>query len=531
MNPPPTPIRPFVLAICLVAPCFAGACAGLGGDMDRKPAPTLGRSGQDSESIQGELMSFTDTFISTISQQWNQADSPGAATPAPTLSFVGPPVPGAPVPLTGTPGDKAPLPAGNRARRAALEIKISNVSAALAIATEPNPRVAVADMITVITLQRTVLQQPWAVETFGAEKARRLIDAYREQEEKAWRMGRRVFTEKQQDELRALIAEWRERHPDQRYVAGVRLENFAAERASTNHGNEDSGPGSLLDLLGLDPLANLDPTVREVERSRLLAERIFFYATHSPALLKWQAESLYTGFLNTPDVKQAFTAAADVSDAARALAATADRLRTDLAKERHDAITDLFDQLKREREETIRQVAESIKKERESILHDIDSGQDKLKGTLTEVRETVKAAESLSTSLQGTVKAADTLIAKFAPAPGAPDAEKRDALADFTAAATKAGETVDKLNTLAERIDKLLANPELDAKSGKLRGAIDSLQGGVKDTVNHTFIWISTVAIIAAFCLGLAIAFGLSAHKAMERRSAAKRRLKRTAAV
>jgi hypothetical protein len=524
--------------VLLAAGSLSGGCAGLGKDIDRKPA-ALGKEGVDPEEVQGQLMSFTDTFISIISQQWGQTAAaapaptgPQAATPqhaaAPSATPEVKPAEAIDVAQMGTPGDRAQLPATDRARRAALEIKISNVSAALEIASSPNSLVGVADMITMITLQRMILEDSWTAQTFGADKAARIVAAYKDQEASAWRIGKRVFTDAQQQQLTRVIAWWRKAHPDQRYIAGVRLQAFSKDRAVTALAQEDAGPGSLLALVGLDPLANLDPTVREVQRSRLLAERIFFYTEHSPQLIKWQTESLYTGFLGTPEVKAALASVGDVTKAADNMAATAERLRADIAKERHDALEDLFTQLKREREDTIQQLADSVRKEREATLHDIDQGQDKLRGTLSEVRETVKSTESLSNSLKGTLQTADTLMQKFAPTPGA---EKRDALMDFKAAAEQTAVTVDKLNTLAEKIDKLLTSPELDAKSGKLRGVVDSFQGGLRDTVDHAFWWLVALSVVAAFFMGASIAFGLSAHKAMERRGAAKRRERRAAAA
>jgi hypothetical protein len=523
-----------VRLVCALGPLvLLAGCAGIGNDVDRRPA-ALGKEGADPEEVQGQLMSFTDTFIAVVSQQLGPMGSaparPAGAPPAGAAPAAAPKPEAGPAAPEDADDDGSSLSADDRSRRVALEIKIANVSSALEIASSPNPMVGVADMITMITLERMILEEPWTASVFGPERAAQIVAAYKEQEALAWRIGKRVFTDKQQDQLNRVIAWWKKSHPEQRFVSGVRLQMFAKERALANLAPEDSGPGSLLALVGLDPLAGLDPTVREVQRSRLLAERIFFYTEHAPQLLKWQTESLYTGFLRTPEVKNALDASVQVSKAANNVAATAERLRTDFAKERREALDDFFNHLKLEREDAIRQAAAALKQEHESLLHDIDQGQDKLRGTLAEVRQTMSAADTLSASLKGTVQAADTLAARFAPPPGsqpAPGEPKRDSLKEFNDAALQTAQTAEKLTALAERIDKLLASPELDAKSGKLRGVIDALQGGVQQTVNHTFAWMTALAVIAAFCLGAAIAFGLSAHKAMERRSAAKRRRKR----
>jgi hypothetical protein len=107
---------------------------------------------------------------------------------------------------------------------------------------------------------------------------------------------------------------------------------------------------------------------------------------------------------------------------------------------------------------------------------------------------------------------------------------KKDTLAEFRQAAQQSEQTIEKLSQLVDRVDKLLASPDLDARAGKLRTVVDSLQGGVQQTVDRAFWWVSGIAVVTAFLLGAAIAFGLSWHKAMERRGAAKRRAHRKTA-
>ncbi|HMN42320.1 MAG TPA: hypothetical protein PKE29_15855 [Phycisphaerales bacterium] len=485
-------------------------CAVAGSDIDKKPA-VLGRAGAEYEQVQGELMSFVDTFISTIVQQWNQADASMAAG-------------------TDEPGTPGAAPA-ERAKRVSLEIKIANVSGALGIATGSNPIVGVADMITMITLQRMILEDPWAARLLGPEKAARLVATYREQEAKAWRMAEGAFTPEQRAGLRTVIDRWRAEHPDQRYTAGVRLEDFARDRGTTGAADAPSGPTSLFAIVGLDPLANLDPTVREVQRSRMLAERVFFYTQHAAPLVKWQTESLYSGFLQSQDVRQMMGSMVKVSQAAENVAAVADRVRQDLPKERHDALVDVFDLLKIERRDAMEQFFTGLAEERKQTLLGIESGQATLAGTLKQVKEAVAATEALSVSVRGTIQAADSLAARFTPPPGTETpiepGPKPDPLLEYRQAAAQTAQTAEKLTQLAERVEKLLDSPQLDAKAGNLRTVVDSLQESVQQTVNRAFWWVTVLAVVTAFCLGAAIALGLSGHKAMERRSAAKRRSRR----
>ena len=58
---------------------------------------------------------------------------------------------------------------------------------------------------------------------------------------------------------------WHHDHPDQRFVSQVRLSDFAKER-SLGVENQQSAD-TFLSILGIDPLARLDPASREVQKS------------------------------------------------------------------------------------------------------------------------------------------------------------------------------------------------------------------------------------------------------------------------
>ncbi|MBY0263565.1 MAG: hypothetical protein K2Q20_14560, partial [Phycisphaerales bacterium] len=421
-----------------------------------------------------------------------------------------------------------------RARRAALEIKNANISNAVSIATGPNPIVGVGDMITMVTLQRMLLQTPQTEATFGPERTAALVSAYQTQEAAAWRLGARVYDQAQLDQLRELISDWREANPDARYVAGIRLEDFARDRR-LSISTEPLKRDGLLALVGLDPLANLDPALREVERSRLLAERVFFYTQYAPQILKGQTESLYTQFLATTEARRALTSFDRAADALDEMGRVADDLPAVLAKERSEAIKQLFEELRTERQEALIQVADLIKTERQALLADLDARQEGLRTALGELRQTVQAAESLSASVRGTIKQADELVSKVTPpvdptaGPAAPPAPTTpappngpDSLEKYHSAMDKTAATAEKLTALADRIDRILSSPNLDAKAGGMGTIVSSLQSGVEETGRRAFWAVLALALLAAAFFGAAFMFALSGHKAMERRRVAK---------
>lgn len=517
-----TTLRVAAFSLGLLAAVCLGGCELLG-SKNASGNPALGALNRDPESVQSELMSFTSTFITTVTQYWNQAAGQGGGQVAPAHPQGAPP----PAPMP----ERTPA---ERARRAALEIKNANISNAVAIATGPNATVGVADMITLVTLQRMLLEEPQTLATFGPERTAVLVAGYKDQEAKAWRMGARVFSPEYLQELRELITVWRQQNPTQRYIAGVRLEDFARDRRVAAVATA-KGPGSLLALVGLDPLSNLDPTVREVQRSRLLAERVFFYTQFAPQIFKGQVESLYMQFLSTPEARRLLASVDQSADAFDAIGAVADDLPGYIAKEREDAIEHLFVNLKRERQETIEQFGQIVRREREALLADLDARQETFRTTLRELRDTVQATQGLSESVKGTIKQADVLVTKVAPddpqgasakpaTPAPPeDPNAPDAMDKYRAAVEQTAVTAEKLTLLAEKISGVLESPALNADSKGLASVVDALQAKLDQSANRVFWGLIALAVVGAAFFGAAIMFALSGHKALERRRVAKK--------
>jgi hypothetical protein len=321
-------------------------------------------------AVQSELMSYTDTLIGAVSEAWDQVAAKGRAE----SDAAG---------LAGSNEDH-----GSRLRRASLAIKLATVQAAVSIGSSPNPSVGLADMITMVTLERMVLETPRSKELYGEETAAKLVAVYREQEDKAWRIAVRAMTPEQQQELKDLIAGWRQDHPDATYVSNVRLEDFATRRQQTFvKANKPSSNGSLLMLLNLDPLAGLDPAEKEIEKSRMLAERLFFYASRSPQLVKWQIESLYQDFMRTPEAKRAVASMESATDAAARVSKQIEELPKNVAAERTATVDQVFAKLAEERHAALVDASTQLDAQRVAILADLDKTQGQLRGTLKQYQD------------------------------------------------------------------------------------------------------------------------------------------------
>jgi hypothetical protein len=171
----------------------------------------------------------------------------------------------------------------------AIEQKIAAATAAFTDASEPNASVAMLDLMILSTLKRVAVEKHW-IEHLLHEDGRAVLVAYRHAEDEVWALGAQAFTTKQLDELRNLIDQWEADHPDQYYVSHARLTEFATSRGITAASPQAQVPGSILGLLYIDPLAKIDPMVRELYQSRRLAERLTYVALRTPMILRWHAE-------------------------------------------------------------------------------------------------------------------------------------------------------------------------------------------------------------------------------------------------
>ncbi len=181
------------------------------------------------------------------------------------------------------------------ARALAQQSKLNANVGALANAVDPNPVLGLMDMTLMVALTKEIAEEPWAQEEFGPDNAAKILAVLTTYDSIIWDTAATYLTPEQVAQLHVLVREWREQHPGQRLVGGARLADFTHH---TGAAADDASASNLLSMMGLDPFTGLDPAVRQVEESRVLAERMFFYMQYMPMLLSWQADILYNSLVD-----------------------------------------------------------------------------------------------------------------------------------------------------------------------------------------------------------------------------------------
>ncbi len=313
---------------CVCLACFALALAGCSLLHFRSAPPkaqvtslalTTNTTGSVTLTVlQFQVMRFVDSYVATVAQA---ADDFGAKI--------------------GTP----------EARLAALKWKLGQATAAYTDATGPSPVVNALDTLVLVTVSRMVMED-YGVEKFG-EAALPVLEVQRQQETNAWLLAHGMLKPAQEQELRDLIQEWRQKNPHQRYVGAVRFREFATALGRTPT-QSSAMPTSIFSLLYLDPMAGLDPTTAAIQETHQLGERAMYYTQRMPQLLSWQTEVLAFQLAEEPESRQVLSNADQLATSAEIFAKTAQQLPQLINDQRQAAIQQLLDGL-RSQETDVRQ--------------------------------------------------------------------------------------------------------------------------------------------------------------------------------
>jgi hypothetical protein len=334
------------------------------------------------------------------------------------------------------------------ARLAAVQWKLAQATAAYTDASSANPVVGALDLVTLTTLSRAVAEDYWVGQVFG-ESARPLLDTHRKLEAEAWEIAKSMLKPEQVQQLHDLINRWRAEHPDQVQVHQVRLLDFAPYAGSPSE--QASRPTGLLGVLRLDPLAGLDPTVRAIEETRLLAERTSYYLQRMPMLLNWHAELLSYQLASTPESRQMLADAERLTQAAEVFAKTAEQLPQLVNEQREAAIDQLFERFA--------------------------ANNKALRASLVQLGDAMQTGTELAKSTDAAVQSLDRFVARFdkgAKTPETPARRPFDIL-DYATTARELSATIKELNEALGSLDRTM--PQVKTAAATLEGAGNRLLG------------------------------------------------------
>lgn len=357
------------------------------------------------------------------------------------------------------------------ARRQALLWKVSVASAAVSIASGPNPRANLVDFLVIATVTRTAIEEVW-IQTTNGPAFQPWLEVSRGLETDAWKMAAGFLTAEQQEEVRGVIQRWWEANPQARTGFFVRPQEFTT-LIRQPHEKTDR-PGSVFALVGLDPTSGLDPAVREVTRTRMFAERAMYAVQRMPFLVRWQSELLVSDLLGQEEVAAAVGSADRLSRAAESASRTAAVL------------------------------PDRITAEREALLAALEAQEGRLRELAAEVSRTLAAGAAMSTSLNTTLITFDALMKRFGV--GEPPRGARDTNAppfnilDYARTAEQIAGMARELEGLLQATGTTLDAPALDRRLAELRGLVAEARGDAKSVLNHAFLLAAALLLLGFAC-------------------------------
>jgi hypothetical protein len=364
-------------------------------------------------------------------------------------------------------------------RLAAQSWLVSQATSAFTIAAGPNPELNAIDMLVFATLSRMVIEDRWVNGSYGP-RADGLLATHRSLENRVWQSADLVLTPAQTAELRTSIETWHEANPLGRAVPFIHLQDFALAIGATRTETAGSS-GSIFSFLGIDPLANLDPAVRELAQSRQLAERAVYWGQRAPKLISMETQRLSFELAMTPESERLLQGIDRVGGAAQTAG---------------DLVADLPRLIADERSAAIEQLTDLLYGQQEQVL-----------ALTLELRAALEAGGTTSDSVRETIAALDALLARFdRPEGRRPDSRPFD-VTEYTEALRVLGESAQRLQVLFAETEGRL--PAVDRASERAATHLAAL-------VDHVFWRLVQLLLV----LVAAVVAGALCYRAIARRTA-----------
>lgn len=413
------------------------------------------------------------------------------------------------------------------ARVMAHRLKYTVAQGATIIAAAQNPRIALVDMLVMVSLQKTLLNQNIVPRFFGPESAR-LVQVFDELEREIRRLASGTLTPEQLAEVDAMIVRWLEANADRYFAAYVRLSDFAEARQIAAAPTGGGRPSNVLGFLFIDPLSGLDPTTRELEQTRLFAERALFYLQRAPMLISWQAELLFIDTVSEPEIRQLVANAGTVTDAVARVSAEITALREQMpaliAEERRAAMEQASAIVELERRAAIDQAFANLREERIATIEQLADEQERLGAMAAELRTTVQAGTGLSESLRTTLGGVSGLVTQLGI--NDPDNDDEDSepfrIQDYTVALQEATRTAEELGRLTNSLIGATDPAALEARLALVDQRLLEAERSADRVIDRVFalamrlVIVLLVGLLVVIVLGSAL--GAAARRTVRRR-------------
>jgi len=352
-------------------------------------------------------------------------------------------------------------------RRTILADLVYSIAAAFTVAAEPDPQLALLDLVVMTTMGRIVFEDYWRPRLGAPTEP--VITAFEKLEKDIWTVASPILDQAQQQELRERIETFHAENPELSTFSNLRFADFPSRRASSTFKKKKSG--------GI--FSSVKNISDQVEQTRNVAERAMYLSTRLPLLSGGFADVWLSRLSKNPaveDLREDVRTFALVSDR---LATVAEQLSEQITSERTEAIEQVMREADTLRYDAIEHLFEGFAEERQEMLRQFIEEEKRLGGLLTELRHTLTEANTLTVSV-------DALAQRFdVGAPAEPGTEPFD-IEDYRQTIIESGAVVEQLNGLVLSTNDLLNSPGADRLVPSLIEAINEAGETSEDLVDHS---------------------------------------------
>jgi Mg2+ and Co2+ transporter CorA len=353
-------------------------------------------------------------------------------------------------------------------RQVLLGDAVFSTAAAFTTAADPEPQLALLDLVVMTTLGRMVYEDYWRPR-LGAY-AEPGVAAFTKLERDIWNVAAPILDADQQRELRERIDAFRENNPELSTFSHLRFADFPSKRADSTLKKNKSGGifGSVRHISD------------QVEQTRILAERALYLSTRLPLLTGGFADAWTTRLSSNPAIEELRADLRTFAVVSDRLATVAEQLPEQITSERAEAIEQMAQEADTLRYEAIEQVFDGVAEERREILRQLIEEEQRLGGLITELRQTLEEANTLTLS-------ADALAQRFdigEPLPPGVVEEPFD-IEEYRATLIDARAMITEANGLVQTTNELLNSPGADRLVPSLVEAINEAGDTSEGLVNH----------------------------------------------
>lgn len=356
-------------------------------------------------------------------------------------------------------------------------LKVVTAISTYDIVSEPDPISQLLDLLTLVTVQHLVWVEEGEAKTLFEEGATPIIEAMDAGQAEALALAARALKPEQIAEVRDQVKSWRKKNADLRFVAMIRFEQAANERAAAIEATVRGGGGLL---------APVNDAVDSLERARRLAERSFYVGKRLPMMIGWQLDHVISRAMLRKELTDSVAALERTSTVADSIPAELKELRTLLQTEPRKLIEELAGR-QQAADKTLATLGDTIAAGSKLV----DSAQSATKAA----DQTIAHAEKVSADLRETLAAADKLLVRLEAAGlSGPNAR----VSEYAALADKVSGMAKEITAAVKSGDELMA-------SAAWKQRLEEVNAAAKERVLQTSAAAESVTNLAFWRVLLAI--------------------------